>query len=329
MGEQVRFGLWRHEDSIGNSVEHTYALAFYLFNNNINPAEVEFLVEHEWQKYFVSCIQGVKEENIKFFSCSPKTPEGRQKYCDVYMPCVYCGKDGYKSYNSNWQYINSQDVSNVTLKFEDKSYVNKFDLPKNAVVLFHRENSGWHDNKNRSVIEKQRFISNIDTFHDLAKFYADSGHKVVKIGDMLQKPLPGQYTKFKHGVQHEHPNIIDFTKYIGQDLQPLWTLEDYLFLLQNCKIFISCDAGIWPMAGAMKKKMVFCNAVATGAKYKVTSTHIDKQYLEPVKPHYSLWLPRETTKVLLKSIWYHRLVLKYSDNTFEEIIKAAGDLLDD
>jgi len=42
----------------------------------------------------------------------------------------------------------------------------------------------------------------------------------------------------------------------------MWTMKDYLFLFKYCKVFISCDAGVWPMAAAMRKNLVFCNVTS-------------------------------------------------------------------
>ena len=39
-------------------------------------------------------------------------------------------------------------------------------------------------------------------------------------------------------------------------------MKDYLFLFKYCKMFISCDAGVWPMAAAMGKNLVFCNVTS-------------------------------------------------------------------
>jgi hypothetical protein len=301
----VKFGIYRHENSIGNSIEHVYALSFYLLNNSIDPSDIEVYVEHSWQKDFVCCIEGIKKENVKLFF-KPVSIEDKEEYSDIYMPCVYGGDNGFsRTFNSNWDYINKQDVKKSTLRFDSANYENKFELPSDAIVIFCRERSGWHYKKHRKELEEHRFVKNFSAFHKLAHHYSNLGFKVIRIGDKYQKPLPGTYKKFKHGAKYQDENIIDFTKYLDESGNPLWTLRDYLYILQNCKLFISCDAGIWPMAGAMKKDMIFCNVApfrpdGKDIEFEITSS--GEYIFKSNNPKYSLWLPEESTRVLTKKI---------------------------
>ena len=282
----MKFGIWRHENSIGNSAEHTFGLALYLRDNNIDPSSVEIYVEHEFQKDFALCIEGVEEKNINFFEHEVDLKNLHPYFDDIYMPSAY-GEIFMLAYDCEWDYLYEQKDLDVTLRFDDTAYKNKFGLPKGAIVVFHREHGTWDKRGDGNEFESNRFVDP-KTFYDLAFHYANLGYKVVKIGDKYQKPLPGEYIKFEFGAKHEHPNIIDFTKYLDSDGKPLWTFKDYLFVLQHCKVFISCDAGIWPMVGAMKKNLLLCNVTCI--------------FNYPPKPQIVGWLPTETTEVLVKNV---------------------------
>jgi hypothetical protein len=66
-------------------------------------------------------------------------------------------------------------------------------------------------------------------------------------------------------------------------------LED-LYLIQNSRLFVSCDSGVWPMAAGMKKKMLLTNVAKEG---------------------YTEWLPKMCKRMFKKDGWI--------DNTFTEI----------
>tara|TARA_R110000782_G_scaffold237024_1_gene323179 strand:- start:3515 stop:4546 length:1032 start_codon:yes stop_codon:yes gene_type:complete len=343
----MKFGIWRHENSIGNSAEHTIGLAMYLKSNNIDPSSIEVYVENEWQKDFVLCIDGICEKNVKFFEgIVDSSPSGdKSNVQDIYMPNVYPAFP--LSYECNWDYLEKQKHLDVTLKFDSESYENKFNLPKDAIVLFHREEGTWWKRVDGSNSEPQRFVDP-KIFHKLALHYANLGHKVIKIGDKNQAPLPGKYSNSEFGADYEHPNIVDFTKYLNNKGEPLWTLRDYLFILQNCKAFVSCDAGIWPLAAAMKKNMVFCNVACIFelSGMGVEEAHIDHMISAPFKGEtVSLipltmkrfkgqmvdWMPKETTKVIYKKFFVDRHdkngYIKVSDNSFDEIKEALESFL--
>jgi len=93
--KKLKFGIWRHENSIGNSAEHTIGLALYLKKNNINSSDTEVYVEHEWQKQFALCIEGLQEENIKFFEHEVTLGDVNSYFDDIHMPVVY-GDDAFK-----------------------------------------------------------------------------------------------------------------------------------------------------------------------------------------------------------------------------------------
>jgi len=345
----MKFGIWRHENSIGNSVEHTMGLAVYLTVNKIDPANVEVYVENDWQKDFVLCIQGIQEKNVKFFERPVEMDTKDPYFDDIHMPNVYGPTAFPLSYECDWNYLDKHKELNVSLKFDDSDYENKFNLPKDAVVLFCREHGTWWKREDGSEFEPERFVDP-ETFHDLAHYYANKGYKVIKIGDAKQKRLRGNYTPFEFGERYEHENLIDFTKYLDEDGNPRWTLKDYLFILQNCKVFISCDAGIWPMAAAMNKNLVFCNVMCI--LYPITLKPLsdgaklsdDGLTIEFTKPNMVTWMPRKTTRVLLKHATIDTDKLKrveedsgtykifstdviFSDNTFTEILTATETLI--
>lgn len=308
MEEKISFGIWRHEDSIGNSAEQVVALANLFEKNNINTKDVTIYVEHEWQKVFALCIKGITEENIKFFENKVDPENPNKELLSIHMPDVY----GFeKNYPGNWRYLcETHPFSDVVLEFDEAGYENKFNLPKDSIILFHREKGTWWKRVDGSNFEKDRFVKP-DTFHKLAFHYADQGYKVVKIGDKKQKKLPGKYSKFEFGEDHEHPNIIDFTKYLDDDGNPLWDFRDYLYLISTCQVFISCDAGIWPMAGGMRSNLLMANMTSIFGNPSVefrserTGTFTVKSVVESMrftvkKPELVDWLPRESSEVLEK-----------------------------
>jgi hypothetical protein len=327
--KKLKFGIWRHEDSIGNSAEHTIGLAHYIKANNIDPSDIEVYVEHEWQKDLALCIDGVNDNNIKFFekNINHEIPKENSHINDIHMPSVY----GFSlTYDCNWAYIEQQKHLNVTLNFDMDAYENKFGLPKDAIVLFHREDGTWWKRIDGSRTEPERFVAP-ETFHKLAFHYADLGYKVIKIGDKNQKGLAGGYIGSKFGAEHKHPNITDFTKYIDRSANPLWTFKDYLYILQNCKVFVSCDAGIWPMAAAMRRNLVFCNVVSAFYPFRAEAIS-EKIQIKRMKPSIVDWMPEETTRVLYKKFdikqdMRYITIEKIEDNSFEEIQEALESFL--
>jgi len=297
--KKLKFGIWRHENSIGNSIEQTIALAKHLARKDINPKNVEIYVEHEFQRSFVLCIPGVEPENIKFFTSKTKDNEKRIEIKDIIMPDAYpdfTQENGREAYPSTWSSLSG--APDITLKFDEENYENHLKLPKDAILIFHREQGTWWKRIDGSEFDQERFVDP-EAFHKLALTYANMGYKVVKLGDKRQKALPGGYTRFEFGADHQHKNLIDLSKYLDDDGEPRWTIEDYLFLIQNCKLFISCDAGFWPMAAAMKKNLVFCNV--TSCNVMPVDFDWDKEeFYQEQKTEIVDWMPAETTSVIFK-----------------------------
>jgi hypothetical protein len=234
----------------------------------------------------------VKEENVMFFDKLfeldklSTTAQNHEFFKDIYMPDVYFSNLP-NHYPSVWT-----DLKNIKhfLRFPDKTYKDVHNLPKEAIVLSIREHGtydkrvdGAHCDPNRSV--------NIETFFNLALNYANKGYKVVRIGDKNQTPLP------------THENILDFA------LVEKRRILDDLYLIKNCKVFLSCDSGLWPMAGGLKKNLVLSNVVSV--------------FSGNIPPKYDIvnWLPQETSTVLYKQD-------KVSiDNTIEQLTEAINKFL--
>ena len=287
----MKYGIWRHDDALGNSAEHVYGLSQYL---NLNPdGNPKIYVEHEFQKYFALCIPGVTENNIKFF---PKIFDdlniqnigdtlmhnlyNTKEFKDILMPSAYAHHG--KTYGGMWEDL--QISPETKLIFNEENYINTHNIPNDTIVLQFRETNTFWKRIDGSNSEPSRFV-NIDTFFKIALHYANLGYKVYRIGDVKQTPMP------------EHENIVDFAKVENK------TINDDLYLLSKCKVFISTDSGIWPMVGGMKKNMVLTNMTSCRNKMSIVN-----------------WLPKETTKVHLKRDFIH-------DNTFEEIINSANSFL--
>jgi putative glycosyltransferase (TIGR04372 family) len=285
-----RFGIWRPENAIGNSAEQIIGLAKHLKKENIS--EFKVLVEKEFQRDFALCIPGVSAANVEYFPSPEDTGvsvkdlvKHHPDHKDIYMPGP--NEDFLNVYPSTWPAL--KEGLDVTLSFNEEEYENKFNLPKDAIVVFYREAGTWRGKRDESPwLEPERFVQP-SVYFEVCFDLVRRGYKVVRIGDSHQTPFPRKYTRTSYGAKVEVENLIDFTKYVNVKGEPLWSFQDYLFLLQNCKLFISADAGIWPMAAAMKKNMVFSDVVY-------------RKYTE--------WLPLETTQILFK---------KFKDKNNQEV----------
>jgi putative glycosyltransferase (TIGR04372 family) len=287
----MKYGIWRHDDALGNSAEHVYGLSQYL---NLNPDEnAEIYVEHEFQKYFALCIPGITEKNIKFF---PKVFDNlsvgdmmvvwnetlykSDEFRDILMPSSYAWHG--KTYGGMWEDLT---VSPETkLVFPKNIYENKHNIPENTIVIQFREENSFWKRIDGSNSEPSRFVD-IKTFFEIALHYANLGYKVYRIGDKNQTPMP------------IHENKVDFAMFENKNI-----LDD-LYLLSKSKVFISTDSGLWPMVAGMKKNMVLTNM--TSCRFKMSIVD---------------WLPKETTIVHFKKDFIH-------DNTIDEIINSTNKFL--
>jgi putative glycosyltransferase (TIGR04372 family) len=287
----MKYGIWRHDDALGNSAEHVYGLSQYL---NLNPDEnAEIYVEHEFQKYFALCIPGITEKNIKFFpkvfdnlSVSDmmvvwnETLYKSDEFRDILMPSAYAHHG--KTYGGMWEDLT---VSPETkLVFPKNIYENKHNIPENTIVIQFREENSFWKRIDGSNSEPSRFVD-IKTFFEIALHYANLGYKVYRIGDKNQTPMP------------IHENIVDFAMFENKNI-----LDD-LYLLSKSKVFISTDSGLWPMVAGMKKNMVLTNMTSCQFKMSIVD-----------------WLPKETTIVHFKKNFVY-------DNTIDEIINSTNKFL--
>lgn len=286
----MKYGIWRHENALGNSAEQAVNLGnFIQEKNDKNPI---IYVEKDFQKDFALCIPNVREENVMFFDKSFDidklniTAQNHEFFKDIYMPDVYFYHLP-KHYPSVWS-----DLKKIKyfLKFPEEIYENNHNLPKKAIVLSIREKGTYDKRVDGANCDPCRFV-NIQRFFELALNYANKGYSVVRIGDKNQTPMP------------KHENILDFALVENRRM-----LDD-LYLINNCKVFLSCDSGIWPMAGGLKKNLVLSNVVSV--------------FSGNVPPKYDIvnWLPKETSTVL-----YKRDQISI-DNTLEELTEAINKFL--
>lgn len=249
----MKYGIWRHENALGNSAEQAVNLSNFIQKNKDDKPVI--LVEKEFQKDFALCIPGVKESNVHFYE-STLDLENLSKHGhmlkDVCMPDVYFNNNPHH-YPSVWK-----DLSNLefNLEFPEDTYENKHNLPKGAIVMAIRENGTYWKRVDGASSDPGRSV-NPQTFFDVALHFAEKGHTVIRVGDKNQTPMP------------EHENIIDFSKF--EDTRML----DDMFLIKYAKVFLACDSGIWPMAGGFGSPLILSNVTSVFSsnppKYEITS----------------------------------------------------------
>lgn len=283
----AKYGIYRHENALGNSAEQTVNLCQFIQKNNDSKPII--YVETEFQRDFTLCIPRVKSENIHFYDRSKLNVEDLRSEMsnpflqDVYMPDVYFSILPYH-YPSVWMDLKGFQHH---LRFPFEIYENKFNLPEKSIVIQLREANTYWKRIDGSNCEPHRNVD-IKTFFDLALYFANQGYKVVRIGDPKQTPMP------------KHENILDFAKV--EDKRML----DDLYLVATSKVFLSCDSGIWPMAGGMHKNLVLSNVTST-------QFHGNKSFITD-------WLLKETSIVIPKE----RRGNCFIDNSLETLISAVN-----
>jgi putative glycosyltransferase (TIGR04372 family) len=281
----MKYGIWRHEDALGNSAEQCVNLSNFIQKNN--DTQPKIYVESLFQKYFAMCIPHVKENDIFFFDKEKYDLDhlnvkfnGYTDLHDIIMPDVYFGSV-CRNYPSVW--ANLKDVQ-YYLRFPHEDYNKKYEIPSPFILMQFREGKTYWKRVDGDNCEPERNV-NKDTFFKLALHYANKGITVVRIGDPKQTEMPS------------HKNIIDFTRIKDK------TMLDDLYLLDSCKVFISTDSGIWPMAGGLRKNMVLSNVVSGQNKPAIVN-----------------WLDKNITEILFK----HN---KRNDNSLEQLIKGTERFL--
>ncbi len=282
----MKYGIWRHESALGNSAEQTVCLADFIDKNkDENPV---IYVEHEFQKDFALCIRNVKPENIIFY----KNISGFEKDMylphnvsilpkDIFMPDLYF--ENMPNYPSAWK-----DIKRLLLQFPYDIYSNNLNLPENCILMSIRESGTYDKRVDGSMWEPERFV-NPEIFFNTALHFAEKGFKVVRIGDPNQTPMP------------KHKNITDLA------ITKNKTMLDDFFLISKCKVFLSCDSGVWPMAGGMKKPLILSNVCSPFRSH-------------PPKLEIVNWLNQGNTKVIFKN-------RSLKDNTKEELVSAINEFL--
>jgi len=295
----MKYAIWRHENALGNSAEHTINIAKHI--KRINDKDPHIYVETDFQRCFALCIPGITPNRVHFFRPNTfkdigtsKTVEhvmneninSNEEYKDIHFPTVYAYKN--PSYKGQWGDL--KDDPDITLKFPYKIYNNKHNLPSNAIVVHIRERGTYYKRWDGANAEPQRFV-NPQIIFNVMIFFAEQGYPIIRLGDPNQTPAP------------KHPNIIDFTRVKNRNM-----LDD-LYTIDQSSVFLSTDSGIWPMAGGMKKNLVLSN---------ITSVFFNprEDYLDVVN-----WLPEETTTLLFKD----RNTFK--DNNENELINAISNYL--
>ena len=253
----MKYGIWRHENSIGNSAEHTIGLYKHLLRNP--DPDPTIYVETEFQKWFVLCIPDIEPKNVEFFHNGDRTLTGYDDdyYKDIHMPNCYPFP---KTYPAVWEDLKFEP--DCTLEFPEHLYEPKRDLPTDAIIMHVRERGTYNHRHVGSEEETERFVDP-KIFKVIALYFAKEGYKVVRVGDKNQSPFP------------KHENIFDFA------LEENTTIQEELYMISKCKLFISTDSGIWPMVGGMKKDLLFTNVASPLTNVRSKIPFKERALLEP------------------------------------------------
>jgi putative glycosyltransferase (TIGR04372 family) len=286
----MKYGIWRHENALGNSAEQTVCLCnFIQKNNDFSPI---IYVETEFQHDYAMCIPNVKPENILFYDKSldldnlAKSAINNRFFDDIFMPDVYFSFLP-KNYPSTWRDLYGFEH---ILKFPYEFYDNSKNYPDDVILMQIREFGTYWKRSDGAHCEPSRFV-NPHTFFKVALHFANLGYKVVRIGDCNQTPMP------------IHENIIDTIS------QPGKRMIDDLYILSKSKVFLSCDSGVWPIAGGMKKSLVLSN---------ITSTQENGH-----NPQIIDWLPKETSVTIHKQ----KTGDDFADNPLDLLISSVEKFL--
>ena len=293
----MKYGIWRHENALGNSAEQVVNLSsFIIEKNDKNPI---IFVETEFQFYMALCIPNVKLKNVRYFKKAELDLDRlnvnylNNKFLhDIYMPDVYFSGLPLV-YPSTWKNICPQKTK---LIFPNNIYENKFNIPKNSIVFHIREKGTYDKRIDGSNSDLERFVDPKKIL-ELMYLYADMGFKVVQIGDKNQTKA------------NDHSNILTLCE---KDTN----LLDDLYAINNSLVYLSCDSGIWPMAAGLKKNLVLSNVTSV---YN-SKRRFKKYYLKMINPEIISWLNLKKTKVLFKNFNNG----KFFDNTINEL-KGAVD----
>jgi putative glycosyltransferase (TIGR04372 family) len=290
----MNYGIWRHENALGNSAEQVVNLSNFIKIKGDNQPVI--YVEKEFQKYMAMCIPNAKiifydllENELDRLNEVQKMDKVYKYLENIYMPDVYFN-DKNLNYPSVWSNLSGHDN---TLRMPD-SYVPVMNVDQKTICIQIREpNTYWKrvDGDNNDL---ERFVDK-EIYFQVALHFANEGFKVIRIGDGKQTPMP------------THENITDFA------LNPTRTMLDDLFISSKSKCFLSCDSGIWPMAYALGANLIVSNVTSTMKKGVF------------YKPEIMNWMDGAT---IIPKKWHKKWFNgTYIDNSKEELIEAIDNYL--
>lgn len=290
----MNYGIWRHENALGNSAEQIVNLSNFIKEKKDDQPVI--YVEKEFQKHMAMCIPNAE---IKFYALSgeelnklneiQKTEKVLEILKYIYMPDVYFSENAL-NYPSVW--ANLKNKKNE-LRIPD-SYVPVIGVDEKTICIQIREPNTYWKRVDGDNFDLERFV-NKDIYFEVALYFANRGFKVIRIGDSKQTPMPS------------HENITDFA------LRTSRTMLDDLYICSKSKCFLSCDSGIWPAAYALGANLIVSNVTSTMKKGSL------------YKPEIMNWMERAT---ILEKKWQRNWLRgQYMDNRKEELIDAINKYL--
>lgn len=290
----MNYGIWRHENALGNSAEQVVNLSNYI--KKIGDLKPVIFVEKEFQMHMAMCIPNA---TIYFYDLPgsdldklneiQKTDKVNKYLQNIHMPDVYFS-DKSLTYPSVWSDLKNQDNSLIL----PDGYIPVMDVNEKTICMQIREPKTYWKRVDGDNNEVERFVDK-DIYFQVALHFADKGFKVIRIGDSKQTPMPS------------HENIIDFA------LNPSRTMLDDLYISSKSKCFLSCDSGIWPAAYALGANLIISNVTSTMRKGVL------------YKPEIMDWMSSAT---IIPKKWQNSWFGGYYiDNTKEQLIKAIDSYL--
>ena len=287
----MKYGIWRHENALGNSAEQIVNLSNFIKEKKDDHPVI--YVEKEFQKYMAMCIPNseikiydLTEDELNRLAEIKDTEKILNYLHDTYMPDVY-----FSNYDLNYPSVwKSLSKKKNELKIPDW-YVPTVAVDEKTICLQIREPKTYWKRIDGDNYDVERFVEK-EIFFEVALYFANRGYKVVRIGDSKQTPMP------------VHENIIDFA------LETERTMMDDLYISSRSRCFLSCDSGIWPAAYALGGNLIVSNVTSTMKKGIV------------YKPEIMNWMEKA---VILSKKWHKKWFRgHYVDNSKEELIDAIS-----
>lgn len=250
------FLVFRHDDALGNSAEQVLGLAQFLEQFPLQSAD-RILVEHTWQRAFVSLIPGIDSSQIltvgdaalDFFRSGWQmdfAPDLVQRG-EILVPSVYstnvdARSRGVSHFPSGWADL--QSVSSRTSPWFLPQAVNQLprELQDIDVVVQFRERGAWSNRDPRNH-EPHRYVA-VKKYHSLIYRLAALGLRVARLGSPKQVPLLPKN------------NVVDVAHSFWPDLS-----RDFA-LIARARLMLSSDASIWPIAPGLGTTLVMADVVS-------------------------------------------------------------------